>query len=206
MKGVKIIARVARKDLNSQFIHVMVQGVNKEYIFKNRDYVESYLNIINENKIKFELTIIAYCVMSNHAYFLIYTKDIEQLGKFMHKVNLLYSNLYNQRENRCGVIFRNRYRAEPIKDMKYLINCIKYIHDNPVKAGMVPKCEDYKYSSYKDYINNEGVTQTEIMKTMFGEKCNYSLQFKSAYEKKFMDIEDENKNYEEYIARRNKRI
>ena len=206
MKGVKIIARVARKDLNSQFIHVMVQGVNKEYIFKNRDYVESYLNIINENKIKFELTIIAYCVMNNHAHFLIYTKDIEQLGKFMHKVNLLYSNLYNQRENRCGVIFRNRYRAEPIKDMKYLINCIKYIHDNPVKAGMVLKCEDYKYLSYRAYLNNEGMTQTEIMKTMFGEKCNYSLLFKSTYEKKFMDIEDENKNYEEYIARRNKRI
>ena len=63
--------------------------------------------------------------MNNHAHFLVYTEDIKQSGKFM----LLYSNFYNLRENRCGVIFRNRYRAEAIKDMKNLINCIKYIHD-----------------------------------------------------------------------------
>ena len=96
----KIIARVARKDLNSQFIHVMVQGVNKEYIFKNKEYIESYLNIVNENIIKYELTIIAYCIMNNYANFLVYTEDIEQLGKFMLKVNLLYSNLYNQIEKK----------------------------------------------------------------------------------------------------------
>ena len=80
--------------------------------------------------------------MNNHAHFLIYTQDLEDFSKFMHRVNLIYAQKYNKEKNRCGVLFRNRYESEPIYNEKYLINCIKYIHDNPVKAGIVKKNEE----------------------------------------------------------------
>lgn len=188
------IPRKARKDLNTPFLHVMVQGVNKEYIFYKREYIDKYLEIIKMNKEKYNFTIIAYCIMNNHAHFLIYTEDIKGFGKFMQKTNLLFAQMYNREEKRCGVIFRNRYQIEPIYDTKHLVNCIKYIHENPVKAKMVSKCEDYKYSSYKEYIKNTGVTQSEIMINIFGEKCKYQQLFNKTYERRFMDFENDNAN------------
>ena len=190
-----IIPRLARKDLNTPFLHIMVQGVNKEYIFYNDFYIKKYLKIIEDNISKFEITIMAYCIMNNHAHFLIYVNDINELGKFMHSINLQYSNIYNRKEGRCGVLFRNRYKVEPIYEIKYLINCIKYIHDNPVKANIVLKCEDYKYSSYSDYMTNSGCTQNEIMNKIFGKGYNYFKAFKRNFDKRFMDIEEDKKIY-----------
>ena len=185
------IPRIARKDLKTPFLHVMVQGVNKEYIFNKEKYIEKYLEFFLEDNEKQNFTVIAYCVMNNHAHFLIHAEDIEKFGKFMHKINLIYAQMYNQENNRCGVLFRNRYRVEPIDNERYLINCIKYIHNNPVKAKMVSKCEDYKYSSYNEYLNNAKITKTKIMIEIFGDNCDYEKLFKHTHERKFIDIEDE---------------
>ena len=195
------IPRVARKNLDTPYIHVMVQGVNKEYIFYKNEYIEKYLNIIKENKENYNFTVMAYCIMNNHSHFLIYTEDINDLSKFMHKTNLLYAQMYNREENRCGVLFRNRYRAEPIYDKRHLINCIKYIHNNPVKAKLVSKCEEYKYSSYKDYKNNSGVAKSKIVKETFGSECNFSELFYEVADIKFMDIDNESiEEKKEYIV------
>ena len=171
--------RIARKDLNTPFLHVMVQGVNKEYIFYDNEHIEEYLKIIEKNKKDYDFTIIAYCIMNNHAHFLVYVEDIAAYGKFMQKINLNYAQKYNKEKNRCGVLFRNRYQIEPIIEQKYLINCIKYIHDNPVKAGMVRKCEEYKYSSCKNYMNNAGESQSRIMIEIFGKDCDYKALLKN---------------------------
>ena len=169
----------------------MVQGVNKEYIFNKDEYIEKYLNIIKENKENYNFTIMAYCIMNNHAHFLVYIENIDDFGKFMHKVNLLYAQMYNKKENRCGVLFRNRYKTEPIYERKHLLNCIKYIHNNPVKAKIVSRCDEYKYSSYTDYINNKGVAKSKIVKEIFGTKCNFLMMFNQVVNMRFMDIDAE---------------
>ena len=179
----------------------MVQGVNKEYIFNKDEYIKNYLKIIKQNKKNYNFTIMSYCIMNNHAHFLVYTLNLNEFGKFMHKVNLLYAQNYNKEKKRCGVLFRNRYKVEPIYNKKYLINCIKYIHNNPVKAKMVLKCEDYKYSSYEDYINKKGLAQSKIVKEIFGTKCNFHELFNEAENIKFMDIDKESiEENKEYIA------
>lgn len=183
------IPRVSRKELNTPFLHVMAQGMNKEYIFKNKEYIEIYLNLLRKYIKEYQVTIIAYCVMNNHVHLLTYTEKIEELSGLMHKVNLVYSQFYNKTNNRCGMVFRNRYKAEPIYNLTYLINCINYIHLNPVKAKMVKKCEDYPYSSYNQYINNGKITRSKIMLELFGKNYNYSklLDIKSKFI--FIDIE-----------------
>lgn len=178
----------------------MIQGINKEYIFDTNEFIEKFLDIFNKNKVNYNFTTISYCIMNNHAHFLIYVEDIKEVEKFMHRCNLLYAQLYNKENQRVGVLFRNRYQAEPIYDRKYLINCIKYIHDNPVKAKMVEKCEDYKYSSYCDYKFNREITQTKIMKEIFGDNCNYLKLFKENSDMRFIDIIGEDRKYlREYI-------
>ena len=103
------------------------------------------------------------------------------------------------------MLFRNRYKSEPIYDRKYLLNCIKYIHNNPVKANIVEECGDYKYSSYNDYSNNTGIAKNKILEDIFGKDCNYLFLFKKGYDKIFMDV-DEEKDFEHYIKERNKGI
>ncbi len=199
-KEAVIIPRLARKNLDTPFIHVMIQGVNKEYIFNKNEYIEKYLSLIKENKEEYNFTIMAYCIMNNHAHFLVYTEDMDSFSKFMHKINLLFAQMYNKKENRCGVLFRNRYRTEPIYNKKYIVNCIKYIHNNPVKAKMVSACEEYKYSSYSDYINNTGVTESKIVKEIFGSKCNFKEIFEEVLNIEFMDIDKASKEEKiEYI-------
>ena len=194
------IPRLARKDINTPFLHTMVQGVNKEYIFYKKEYIEKYLEIIQEYKMQYNFDMLSYCIMNNHAHFLIYVEDINDLGDFMKRVNQSYVRMYNRKENRCGVLFRNRFKTEPIYDRKYLINCIKYIHDNPVKAKIVTKAEYYPYSSYKDYINNEGVTQCKIIKEIFGKNCHYQELINNAFEKRFMDVERESEeDFRRYV-------
>ena len=88
------------------------------------------------------------------------------------------------------MVFRNRYKTEPIYNLKYLINCIQYIHLNPVKAKMVKKCKDYPYSSYNQYIHNGRITKSKIMIDMFGDNYNYMEIFDNKIKYMVADIEE----------------
>ena len=91
------------------------------------------------------------------------------MSKFMPKVNTKYAKYYNyMTDKRVGYVFRDRYTSEAIENERYLINCINYIHNNPVKANIVKRCGDYKYSSYSDFINGNKINILErILKTKF---------------------------------------
>lgn len=188
------MARIARKDLNTPYMHVMVQGVNKEFIFEDAKLLKKYLYsiLIYEDKNKF--SILAYCMMNNHAHFLFYVEDIKAFEKYMHIINLKFANYYNKVKNRCGVVFRNRYQIEPIYNEGHLINCIKYIHDNPVKAEIVDSCEKYHFSSYNDYLNHTGVSLNPKLKEIFGSSFDYITILDKSFDKRFIDVDDNNIN------------
>ena len=171
----------------------MVQGVNKEFIFNDDEKIKRYLRLIKKNIIDDSFSLISYCIMNNHAHFLFWVNDIEAFGKYMHNNNLIYAQTYNLERKRCGVVFRNKYKIEPIYDKDHLINCIRYIHNNPVKAGMVRDCKDYKYSSYLDYANNIGIARNEILRNLFGDNFNALIKHHNESDgsaKMFMDIDN----------------
>lgn len=184
------MSRMARQYLETSFFHVMVQGINKEYIFKNERYINRYLQLIRKNINNEILEIIAYCIMNNHAHLLIQTDNINELSKFMQTVNSIYAKYYNYIENdRVGYVFRDRYKSEPILNKRQLIQCIKYIHQNPVKAKMVQNEKEYKYSSYQLYLQK---IKSNIKKSIFTKEdleliCNTEV----SYEEEFFDIEND---------------
>lgn len=145
--------RIARNSLNTSFYHVMVQGLKKEYIFQRKENIEKYIELLLKEKENFNLEVLAYCVMSNHAHILIYTENINEMSKYMHSINQKFAQFYNYINNeRVGYVFRDRFKSEPIYNEKYLIRCIRYIHNNPVKAKLINQPYNYKYSSYRDYL------------------------------------------------------
>ena len=191
--------RIAREDLSASFFHVIVQGINKEYIFNKELYIKKYLNLINKYKKVYDINILAYCIMNNHAHLLIQIEDYRQMSCFMHKINCIYAQFYNYKQNRVGVVFRNRYVSEAICDERHLKSCINYIHMNPVKAKIVSSCSEYKYSTYNDYIKGKGVAKNKVLEDIYGIQ-DYSKLFNEVDGNiVFYDIEKNNNEIIENI-------
>lgn len=153
--------RINRKYYISSFLHIMVQGINKEAIFKSDFYKNLYISLLRKYINEKGLKLLAYVIMDNHAHVLLKYSKIEDVSYVMHKVNQFFAQAYNKYENRVGYVFRGRYRCEQIKDRSHLYNVFAYIHFNPVKANLVRKISDYKFSSYNEYSNGD-IGQEEI--------------------------------------------
>lgn len=166
------MSRTPRKNKNGKIHHIIVQGINKEYIFENEKYKKYYIKQITNN----EVLIIAYCIMDNHAHILICSDEINKISKYMQKINTAFAKFYNEEENRVGYVFKDRYKSEVITNSKYLKTCIAYIHNNPVKAGMVTHPKEYKFSSYNKYLEHQLVDR-ETINIVFGEIENYIIEF-----------------------------
>lgn len=191
-----IMARTSRNNMrNSSFFHIMVQGINKEYIFEMRNNKEKYLKLIYSNTK--EIQIIAYCIMDNHVHILIQSENIQDIQNWMKKANTSYAIYYNRVNERVGYVFRERYKAQPIKNEKHLYLAIEYIHNNPVKAGICNRKEEYQFSSYtKIYqANLAGIQKRmeEIINLCSLQKENR----KKGQAEKFLLVEHEKENKEE---------
>lgn len=146
--------RIGRKYLTSQYVHIITQGINQEYIFLEDKYKDKYLNLIKSNFEKYNhIKLLVYCIMDNHVHLLIYHENGEDLSKAMAKINTSFAIYYNTILNRVGHVFRNRFYSRQIIDEKQLYNTVTYIHRNPIKAGITKRMNEYKYSSYNSYRN-----------------------------------------------------
>lgn len=200
------ISRQVRKNLNTSFFHVMIQGINKESIFKTENYIRRYLKILEKTQKERKVEIIAYCIMNNHAHLLIRTDNIEELSKFMQKTNGMYAQYYNFMQERVGYVFRDRYKTQPIISQRQLIQCIKYIHQNPVKAGLVKDAGKYKFSSYKYLKSQENQTEDIFSKQELKFILESSIQYGN-----FIDIENNpneiiNNLIEEFLRKENVKV
>lgn len=144
--------RIPRSYIKTCYFHVMIQGIDKSYIFEQAEDIKYYIKTMYELIKEHELEIVAYCIMNNHAHFLIKTEKLKEMSKYMQRLNTKYARHYNHKYNRVGYVFRDRYKSEGIYTERQLQNCIKYIFDNPVKAGMCEKASDYPYSNYKKQV------------------------------------------------------
>ena len=182
------MSRTTRNNMkDSSFFHIMTQGINKEKIFNTKENKEKYLKLIYKNNEGIE--IIAYCIMSNHAHILVKIDSIDNMQQWMKKVNTGYAMYYNRRNDRVGYVFRDRYKSQVIRNEKHLYTCIDYIHENPVKAHICGKKEEYDFSSYiSKYKGNQNEVKMQIAQ-MFN-----NIEENSKKEKfEFIESEEESK-------------
>jgi len=112
------------------------------------------LEIIKNLKEEVQFDVIAYCIMDNHIHLLVKAEE-KELKTLMKKMNVKYAMYYNAEEKRNGHVFQDRYRSEAVEDDNYMIGAIRYIHNNPVKAGIVRKAIEYQWSSKSDYLKGK---------------------------------------------------
>lgn len=166
--------RIARNQIETSFFHNMTQGINKEYIFEENRCKKKYMELLQKEANEFSINLIAFTVMDNHAHILLYTEDINNMSLFMKKINEKFAMYYNYINERVVIVFRNRYKSQPILTEKQLLNCIRYIFNNPVRAKMVLNPEEYVYSNFQDFKKKD--ESNNILDEIY-KNINHSIEF-----------------------------
>ncbi len=149
--GCDIMPRMPRVKGENLIFHIIQRGNERKNIFRDDIDKHRYLEIFTEKFEEDYLELYGYCLMDNHVHLLLKVFDSD-ISNFMKKVNVSYVMYFNNRHKRYGNLFQNRFKSEIVNDDSYLLQASKYIHNNPVKAGMVSSPEEYKWSSYGVYI------------------------------------------------------
>jgi putative transposase len=139
-----------------QYYHVFNRGVNREPIFPRKENWPFFLKRLQDYASPDEADIIAYCLMPNHYHLLVCLKSDDFGPKVMQPFTVSYTKAVNKQNNRVGPLFQGPFHAKLIKKDPHLLQLSRYIHLNPVRAGLVDRPEDWVYSSYPDYLGLRG--------------------------------------------------
>lgn len=164
--------------------HIIFRGINRQDLFEeNQDY-KKLLEIIEKIKENEKFELYAYCLMTNHVHLFIKEQNMGDIKKIVHKILTRYVVWYNHKYKRSGSLIGNRYKSEPIENDVYYLSLIRYIHKNPIKAGIVHNIEEYRWSSYNDYIKlSDKLTDIEFALDMLSENRDEAIVlFKDLHE------------------------
>ena len=147
--------RHSRIKSKTNIYHVMSRGLNKQLLFDDETDYLRYLQLLNDIKKEYGIKVYAYCLMSNHVH-IILKDDNEMISTAMRRLNSRYAMYYNRKNCKVGYVFSDRFKSEAIETKEYLLTCIRYVHQNPVKADICNKTYNYKFSSIHAYRRDKG--------------------------------------------------
>ena len=133
--------RRARLDAPGALHHIMVRGINKAAIFSDEQDRQKFLERLGENIDAAACAIYAWVLMTNHVH-LLFKSGGKGISAVMRKQLTWYAQYYNRRHKRTGHLFENRYKSILCEEENYLLALVRYIHLNPVRAGMVKTLEE----------------------------------------------------------------
>ena len=192
----RIMARQARQISPTGLYHVVFRGVNKQDIFEEDIDYEKMITILKDLKEEMKFEILVYCLMSNHVHILLKENVCGEISLIMKRLLTKYARWYNIKYGRSGALIANRYKSVPVEVDEYFLELIRYVHQNPVKAGIAKKPEDYSYSSYTEYVKKANICDVDFVFGMMGKtefkefhKENGKFEFKVTDSKKKSDEE-----------------
>ena len=172
--------------------HVIVRGNQRRKTFRCDDDYKAYIDRLEKYRAKCHVRIYAYCLMPNHVHLLVETGSTP-LAKLMQGLQQSYTQYFNRSYRKVGHLFQGRYKAIICNKEKYLLALLRYIHLNPVRAGLAKRPEGYAHSGHSCYLIDgtaKIIDARPILKLLGGKK---------AYERFVLDGMSENHN-EEYYA------
>lgn len=156
----------------------MLRGINRQVIFEDEEDNLKFLETLKNYKAVSGYKLFAYCLMSNHIHLLIKSEK-DDIALIVKRIAGSYVYWYNWKYKRKGHLFQDRFKSEPINDDAYLLTVVRYIHQNPVKSKLCKRLEDFKYSSYNEYLNSANVVDTDFCFDIVGreEFIRYNNEF-----------------------------
>ena len=126
----------------------------------SEDYIR-FLDIVEECREVCNFQLYAYCLMGNHVHLLLKVQD-EGLETIFKRIGGRYVYYYNVKYQRVGHLFQDRFKSEPVDNNEYFLTVLRYIHQNPVKAKLCSKVEEYPFSSFAEYLHESAYVDTEF--------------------------------------------
>ena len=167
--------RQARKKSGTGIYHAMFRGINGQKIFHANEDFKRMIETLGRYKEICNYELYAYCLMSNHVHILI-KEGLEGLVRTCRRIGASYVYWYNNKYDRTGHLFQDRYKSEPVEDTGYFLTVLRYIHQNPLKAGIVRNINDYPWSSFKEYTGSRGICDTEFVLSQFSEDVSERIK------------------------------
>ncbi len=156
------------------YYHVYNRGVSKELIFRSR---ENYLFLLGKAKeflINLPVSVVAYCLMPTHYHFLLEAERM-QAGRFIQRLFNSYTQALNKMHSRTGTLFEGRAKFKLIQTDEYLLQLARYIHLNPVEAGLVRAPLDWEFSNYAEWTQkrNGVLVKSSLVQQYFPQPSDY---------------------------------
>ncbi len=160
----------------SQFFHIYNRGANREKIFSNEGNYRFLLNRIQRYLPDYEIALAAYCLMPNHYLFLIREDCAGDKSRFIQRLFNSYTQAYNLQNRRKGTLFESRMRAKEVADEYYALQLIRYIHLNPVRAGIVCAPGEWTFSSHTEWLDTckRNICDTQLRRRFFQNSADYA--------------------------------
>lgn len=163
------MSRPLRITYPGAWYHVMNRGGRHQDIFLEEGDYRLFLEVLRETAKQWNLEVAAYCLMSNHYHILVRTPD-GNISRCMRHLNGVYTQRFNRKYDVDGPLFRGRYKSVLVEEDSHLLELLRYIHLNPVKANIATSLDNYPWSSHKGYLSGSRgwgwLTQDPLL-TMF---------------------------------------
>ena len=188
------MSRVAREESPTGYYHILVRGNNRSYIFNNQRYKAAFMEMIEEQEKDTGIELAAWCIMDNHVH-LVLKAELDQLSLAMKRINIKFAMMYKQDQNMVGHVFQDRFKSHVIDSDEYLLQVVRYVHNNPVSAKIVKNPGDYKWSSYREYLIRSQVEkrdQYRIVMELFNDKLESFEEFHTIEDsKEYLEIKED---------------
>jgi len=146
------MSRPLRIDYPNAWHHVMNRARRGEDLFVDKADYQQFIDLLQETADLFNVNVAAFCLMPTHYHLMVQTPDTN-LSRCMRHVNGVYTQRYNVRHGCDGTLFRGRYKSILVDADSYMLQLVRYIHQNPLKAGLVNHLDQYVWSSHKGYLS-----------------------------------------------------
>jgi REP element-mobilizing transposase RayT len=164
------MARPPRIHVPGAFYHVILRANANQALFQDDEDWRNFKNLLADGIDRFDHQIHCFCGLSNHAHLAVRGGE-QTLSRIFHNSNSRYGLDFNRRHGRHGHVFHGRFRSILVDSDEYLHELIRYIHLNPVRAGIAEAPEDYKWSSHRAYLGLENIPwlTTDWVLSLFGQ-------------------------------------
>ena len=197
------MARARRKKSGTDVYHIVSRGNNQKHILEEDNDKKYFYGLMKEKAGQFQVEIYAYCIMSNHFHLMV-KSDFKMLSAFMRELNSNYAVYYNCKYGESGHVFQGRFYSSCIEKESYMVSCIRYIHNNPVRAYLVSDILSYPYSSAREiFLNDRRKRRGCISRDIFGILSNRFTSLDQFYDfhnvfdnQGYIDIPEDKERYD----------
>jgi putative transposase len=166
--------RRARLKSRSGIYHVILRGINKQTIFEDDEDRMVFLETVKRYQAVSNYQIFAYCLMDNHIHLLIKENE-EALSIAIKRISSSYVYWYNKKYERIGHLFQGRFKSENIDSARYFLTVLRYIHQNPLKAGLSTDVFECKWTSAHEYIHGSNFIDVGMGLGLFSSERNEAI-------------------------------